>query len=149
MLLNRLYITNPNKIIFDFILKGHIVVVDGLSGSGKTFLANTIRTKQLNDYAKDNDNETDLASVVVINLYDKDIFNQIKSQSSKLFIIDNADIILNQEMADYISRDIKNQYLIYSRSNLEFNISPNYYAHIVKNGNKYTLQYNYAEEGWF
>ena len=47
MVYKKLYLRTADDYIFDIDLRGRIVVVDGLSGSGKTFLFNTIVNNQL------------------------------------------------------------------------------------------------------
>ena len=48
MVYKKLYLRTADDYIFDIDLRGRIVVVDGLSGSGKTFLFNTVMTNKLN-----------------------------------------------------------------------------------------------------
>ena len=113
MIKNRLYVKTVNGIIFDLDLRGRIVLIDGNSGTGKTFLLNTIKNNQLNPVSLRDNLESDLSDVVTIDVFTKDRINNIKNMSNKLIIIDNADIILNQDMANFISLDKNNQYLIY------------------------------------
>ena len=47
MVYKKLYLRTADDYIFDIDLRGRIVVVDGLSGSGKTFLFNPIVNNQL------------------------------------------------------------------------------------------------------
>jgi Holliday junction resolvasome RuvABC ATP-dependent DNA helicase subunit len=48
--------------------------------------------------------------------YQKDIAGIIKSAEKKLIVIDNADVILSDEIRKYIALDDKNQYLIIGRN---------------------------------
>lgn len=56
--------------------------------------------------------------IVCINYqdYQKDIKKLIASETGKLVVIDNADILLDDEIRKYISLDDKNQYLIIGRN---------------------------------
>ena len=46
----------------------------------------------------------------------KNYKNSIKKTRSKLFVIDNADILLDDGMREYIAADDKNQYVIIGRN---------------------------------
>lgn len=48
--------------------------------------------------------------------YQKDIADIIKNANGKLIVIDNADVLLNNDMRKYIALDDKNQYLIIGRN---------------------------------
>ncbi len=48
--------------------------------------------------------------------YQKDIASMVKSAKRKLIVIDNADVLLNDDMRKYIAVDDKNQYLIIGRN---------------------------------
>lgn len=49
-----------------------------------------------------------------------DIRNVLKSSEGKLIVIDNADILLDQDIRKYIAFDAKNQYLIIGRDVRDF-----------------------------
>lgn len=40
----------------------------------------------------------------------------IKNSKGKLFVIDNADLLLNDKMREYIAHDSNNQYIIFGRN---------------------------------
>ncbi len=48
--------------------------------------------------------------------YQKDIAGIIQSVSGKLIVIDNADVLLDDEIRKHIAVDDKNQYLIIGRN---------------------------------
>ena len=48
--------------------------------------------------------------------YQKNISNMIKSAERKLIVIDNADVLLDDDIRKYIALDYKNQYLIIGRN---------------------------------
>ena len=48
--------------------------------------------------------------------YRKDICSMIKSANRKLIVIDNADVLLDDEIRKYIAVDDNNQYLIIGRN---------------------------------
>lgn len=149
MVYKKLYLRTADDYIFDIDLRGRIVVVDGLSGSGKTFLFNTVMTNKLNPVSVNTAEDTDLSNVVTINIFNKEMLNTLSSIRGKLIIIDNADVLLTQKEADYISSDMNNQYLIYSKGSIDFHISPNYYAYLELKDKIYSIHYRYSESGWY
>lgn len=48
--------------------------------------------------------------------YQKDIMTIVSNTQGKLIVIDNADILLSDDIRKYISLDDKNQYLIIGRN---------------------------------
>ena len=46
----------------------------------------------------------------------KDIERQIRVQSGKIILVDNADVLLTDELRKYIAFDSKNQYIILGRN---------------------------------
>lgn len=48
--------------------------------------------------------------------YQKDIASMVKSAKRKLIVMDNADVLLDDDMRKYIAVDDKNQYLIIGRN---------------------------------
>ena len=135
---------------FDIELRGNLIVVDGFSGQGKTYFFNSLRNAKYSEYDA-NVNGVDLDKIVFINILTKGLVNLlsfIKEEQGKLIIIDNADIVLTREIAEYIGWDNRNQYIIFSRANWPFHISPNYFTKMVKFNGKHVLKYPYNNRGW-
>lgn len=135
---------------FDIELRGNLVVVKGDSGSGKTYFFNSLKTaKQIGlDVSV---HGMDLKQVHFLDSYSNDLVDLIslfQSTSDKLFIIDDADNVLTDEVASYMGWDLSNQYLVFARGGWSFNISPNYYARMVKKGHTRVLRYSFEAEGW-
>ena len=66
-------------------------------------------------------NTNDWENIIInsINNYidiNKNYKSQIKQARGKLFVIDNADLLLDDSMRDYIAGDKNNQYIIYGRN---------------------------------
>ena len=144
---DRIQMCVGESTIFDLELRGNLIVVDGFSGSGKTYFFNSLRNAKYSEFAT-NVKGVELEKVEFVNIFTKHIFSYIKSEVGKLFVIDNADTILTRELAEYIGWDNKNQYIIFSRASWPFGISPNYFAHLVDKNGKRTLEYDYQNEGW-
>lgn len=93
--------------IVNFEFTNNITILTGASAIGKTASFSFIRECMAVN-----------PDIVCINYqdYQKDIKKLIASETGKLVVIDNADILLDDEIRKYISLDDKNQYLIIGRN---------------------------------
>ena len=93
--------------IVNFEFTNNITILTGASATGKTASFSFIRECM-----------AVTPDIVCINYqdYQKDIKKLIASETGKLVVIDNADILLDDEIRKYISLDDKNQYLIIGRN---------------------------------
>ena len=93
--------------IVNFEFTNNITILTGASATGKTASFSFIRACMAVN-----------PDIVCINYqdYQKDIKKLIASETGKLVVIDNADILLDDEIRKYISLDDKNQYLIIGRN---------------------------------
>lgn len=93
--------------VLDFKFTSNITILTGDSGTGKTASFSFIKEcMALNP------------DIMCLNYldYQKNIADIIKNTSGKLIVIDNADLLLNDDMRKYIALDDKNQYLIIGRN---------------------------------
>ena len=99
--------TVHSSFVIDFQFKNNITILMGDSGTGKTAVFSSIR-----ECAATN------PQLLCLNYldYQKDIRNIIRMTKGKMIVIDNADILLDDEMRKYISLDGENQYLIIGRN---------------------------------
>lgn len=93
--------------IVNFEFTNNITILTGASATRKTASFSFIRECMAVN-----------PDIVCINYqdYQKDIKKLIASETGKLVVIDNADILLDDEIRKYISLDDKNQYLIIGRN---------------------------------
>lgn len=99
--------TVHTSFIVDFKFTNNITVLTGDSGTGKTASFSFIKEcMALNPH------------IICLNYldYQKDIASMIKSVKRKLIVIDNADLLLDDNIRKYIAVDDKNQYLIIGRN---------------------------------
>lgn len=63
-------------------------------------------------------NQNTALNIICLNYldYQKDIAGIIKAANRKLIVIDNADVLLDDDIRKYIAIDDKNQYLIIGRN---------------------------------
>lgn len=93
--------------IVNFEFTNNITILTGASATGKTASFSFIRECMAVN-----------PDIMCINYqdYQKDIKKLVASETGKLVVIDNADILLDDETRKYISLDDKNQYLIIGRN---------------------------------
>lgn len=99
--------TVHTSFIIDFRFTNNITILMGDSGTGKTAAFSFIRECMAVN-----------SNILCINYldYQNDIRDMISRADGKLIVIDNADILLNDDIRKYISLDDKNQYLIIGRN---------------------------------
>ena len=101
------FYTVHTSFIIDFSFSNNITIITGDSGTGKTAAFSFIRDSKVED-----------PRILCINYQDvnSDIKSAIEGASGKLIVIDNADILLNEEIRKSIALDSRNQYLILGRN---------------------------------
>lgn len=101
------FFTVHTSFVVDFQFTNNITILTGNSGTGKTASFSFIKEcMALNP------------DILCLNYldYQKDIAGIIQSVSGKLIVIDNADVLLDDEIRKHIAVDDKNQYLIIGRN---------------------------------
>ena len=95
--------TVHSSFIVDFIFKNNITILMGDSGTGKTMIFSFISECMAVN-----------PKILCLNYldYQKNIKDIVSQAQGKLIVIDNADILLSDDVRKYISLDGRNQYLI-------------------------------------
>ena len=103
---NKLYAGHTSYVV-DFTLTNNIILIMGDSGTGKSVIFSILQEAASSD-----------DRIVPISYMDKnkDIERQIRVQSGKIILVDNADVLLTDELRKYIAFDSKNQYIILGRN---------------------------------
>lgn len=96
----------------------HLFVIDE-SASGKSFVASLLRQLKV---------DFDKITVFDYTNINDDILQIIKSSRGRLFVIDNANIILGEETRRHIAFDFDNQYLIFGSDASNLMLTPNNFA---------------------
>lgn len=99
--------TEHTSFVLDFEFRNNITILTGDSGTGKTASFSFIKECMVLN-----------PDIVCLNYldYQKDIGDIIRNAEKKLIVIDNADILLNDDIRKYVALDDKNQYLIMGRN---------------------------------
>ena len=103
---NHLY-TKHTSFEVDLLLENNITFISGESGIGKSAVYSFIEELATEDKRIKCFNYLD---------YQKGYKNSIKRSKGKLFVIDNADILLDDNIRSYIALDNNNQYIIIGRN---------------------------------
>ena len=93
--------------VVEFIFSSNITILTGSSATGKTAVFSFIQETMAVD-----------SRILCLNYldYQKDILEILKQTKGKLIVIDNADILLDDDIRKHISLDGDNQYLIIGRN---------------------------------
>jgi hypothetical protein len=131
-----------NGFIYNLKLKDNITIIDGDNGTGKTLLAN-----ELNALKSSGQKLTgiDASNIIIIN-EDKDL-DKIED-SKKLYIIDRADMILNDTVCDNICSCVDARFLIFARGSYNLGVSPNHFGTFERSSNCITIHYEFNESWW-
>ena len=106
IVMDNLYWENDFFIV-DFDLTNNIILLTGEAGSGKTLIFNLIRQNiQGDEHISCFNYEYDAATM-------KDYICRSRGY---LIVIDNADILLDDEIRKYVSLDARNQFLLLGRN---------------------------------
>ncbi len=99
--------TKHTSYVVDLILEANVTFIVGDSGTGKSAVFSFLQ-----EFAAEN------KSIKCYNYLDKKTGykSAIKKSNGKLFIIDNADIMLDDALRWYIATDVKNQYILIGRN---------------------------------
>lgn len=93
--------------LIDFHFTNNLTILTGDSGEGKTLVYTILREESAADER--------LVCLNYLNIRDN-ILELLGRYTGKVIVIDNADILLTDEVRKYISTDISNQYLIIGRN---------------------------------
>ena len=103
---NRLRTTHTSFEV-DLVLDNNITFINGDSGVGKSAVYSFIQEMT-----------TENKNIRCLNYLDKNknYRNSIKRSKGKLFVIDNADVLLDTKMRRHIAMDTENQFIIFGRN---------------------------------
>ena len=106
IILDRITTKHTNYVV-DLQLESNVTFITGDSGTGKSAVYSFLQ-----EYSSED------KRVRCFNYLDnnKQYRKTIKASKGKLFVIDNADILLDDNMRRYIATDSENQYIIIGRN---------------------------------
>lgn len=133
------YETKQAGIDFKLDIKDNITLIGGPSGSGKTLLFEAFQSDKV---LSENSNITCINYTTA-----KEIISEtLKNSSGKLFVIDNAEMILSISQRISISMDTKNQYIVFTHTTDGFKPSEGSIAELMVENNIGKLHYPLLED---
>lgn len=116
---------------FDLEFQDEITLVGGDSGVGKTFLYSVLEDIRLTD---------EYSAIHLYNYKTADRIKEIFELRNCFIVIDNAAIILNNELKRFINFEPSNQYMLFGRNCTGLNVSKKSFKYLTRKGNKITLE---------
>ena len=105
---------------YDLVFDDRITLVGGDSGSGKTVIYEILEDLRLTDEYK--------------------LFDSIIQCRNSFIVIDNADILMNDEIRRFINFEFSNQYLLFLRNCDGLNVSDKSFKVLKLDHNRITLE---------
>ena len=116
---------------YDLEFDDRITLVGGDSGTGKTFLYGMLEDIRL----------TEEYNAIKLFNYKSDNFSESLMQCRGSFIvIDNADILINNEIRRFINFELSNQYMLFLRNCDGLNVSDKSFKVLKQDNNRITLE---------
>ena len=103
---------------YDLVFDDRITLVGGDSGTGKTVLYEMLEDLRFTD----------------------NLLETLKQCRGNFIVIDNADILLNDEIRRFINFEFSNQYMLFSRNCDGLNVSDKSFKILKVEGNRITLE---------
>lgn len=127
-----------NKIVFqadpfsyDLVFDDRITLVGGDSGTGKTVLYDILEDlKQTEEYN----------AIKLFNYKSEDVLEKLKQCRNNFVVIDNADILMDDEVRQFINFEFSNQYMLFLRNCDGLNVSDKSFKVMKFEGNMITLE---------
>lgn len=120
--------------LYDLTFDDRIILVGGDNGTGKTVLYGMLEDLRLTDPYK---------NIKLFNYKSDNILESLKACRNKFIVIDNADILINDEMRRFINFEFSNQYMLFLRNCDGLNVSDKSFKVLKFNDYRITL-----EEEW-
>ena len=127
-----------NKIVFqadpfsyDLVFDDRITLVGGDSGTGKTVLYDMLEDlKQTEEYN----------AIKLFNYKSEDVLERLKQCRNNFVVIDNADILMDDEVRRFINFEFSNQYMLFLRNCDGLNVSDKSFKVMKFESNMITLE---------
>lgn len=116
---------------YDLVFDDRITLVGGDSGTGKTVLYDMLEDlKQTEEYN----------AIKLFNYKSEDVLEKLKQCRNNFVVIDNADILMDDEVRRFINFEFSNQYMLFLRNCDGLNVSDNSFKVMKFESNMITLE---------
>lgn len=116
---------------YDLMFDDRITLVGGDSGTGKTVLYEILEDLRLTDQYKD---------IKLFNYKSDNLLEAVKQCRDNFIVIDNADILINDEIRRFINFEFSNQYMLFLRNSDGLNVSDKSFKVLKLEDNRITLE---------
>lgn len=116
---------------YDLEFEDRITLVGGDSGTGKTVLYEILEDIRLTDEYK---------AIKLFNYKSDHFLESIKQCRNNFIVVDNADILINNEVRRFINFEFSNQYMLFLRNCDGLNVSDRSFKVLKFDHNKITLE---------
>ena len=108
-----------------------ITLVGGDSGTGKTVLYEMLEDLKLT---------AEYHAIKLFNYKSEDLAENLKKCRNNFIVIDNADILINDDIRKFINFEISNQYMLFLRNCDGLNVSDKSFKELKMENNRITLE---------
>lgn len=115
---------------YDLVFDDRITLVGGDSGTGKTVLYSILEDLRLTDEYK---------AIKLFNYKSDNLLESIKQCHDNFIVIDNADILINDDIRRFINFEFSNQYMLFIRNCDGLNVSDKSFKELKLNDNRIVL----------
>ena len=116
---------------YDLVFDDRITLVGGDSGTGKTVLYEILEDLRLTDEYK---------AIKLFNYKSDNLLETIKQCRDRFIVIDNADILITDEVRKFINFEFSNQYMLFLRNCDGINVSDKSFKVLKLDNNRVTLE---------
>lgn len=116
---------------YELVFDDRITLVGGDSGTGKTVLYNMLEDLRLTD---------EYSAIRLFNYKSYHLFEQLKQCRDSFIVMDNADILMDDEIRKFINFEFSNQYMLFLRNCDGLNVSDRSFKVMKFDNNKITLE---------
>ena len=116
---------------YDLVFDDRITLVGGDSGTGKTVLYEMLEDLRLTDEYK---------AIKLFNYKSDNLLESLKRCRDSFIVIDNADILINDEIRKFINFEFSNQYMLFLRNCDGLNVSDKSFKVLHLNDDRITLE---------
>ena len=116
---------------YDLVFDDRITLVGGDSGTGKTVLYEMLEDLRLTDEYK---------AIKLFNYKSDDLLESMKQCRDRFIVIDNADILIDDEIRRFINFEFSNQYMLFLRNCDGLNVSNKSFKVLKLDNNRITLE---------
>ena len=122
---------NAAPFSYDLMFDDRITLVGGDSGTGKTVLYEILEDLRLTDQYK---------AVKLFNYKSDNFLEVLKQCRDNFIVIDNADILIDDDIRRFINFEFSNQYMLFLRNCDGLNVSDKSFKVLKFDNNKITLE---------